>query len=245
MASPESSHNDDVPSEDEGLDETEWEQVGFNNKSMITRQASFSESPVSEIFRGEMLSIVQKQGSKESATVQPFFALPLDIQGEGVETVAQALERHGAKETLSDMKCSKTNTEVEASRKISLSRLPPIFILHLKRFSFNDKGSQKLCKPVDYEMELEIPRELLAPHLRKSPVDQRKYHLTAVVYHHGISSTGGHYTCDVLLPHCGGWINADDSNLCTLSEDKVLKGQNKEKHKVAYLLCYRRADLMP
>ena len=38
MASPESSHNDDVPSEDEGLDETEWEQVGFNNKSMITRQ---------------------------------------------------------------------------------------------------------------------------------------------------------------------------------------------------------------
>ena len=29
-----------------------------------------------------------------------------------METVAQALERHGAKETLSDMKCSKTNTEV-------------------------------------------------------------------------------------------------------------------------------------
>ena len=43
-------------------------------------QTSYRESPISQIFGGELLSIVQKQGSKESATVEPFFALPLDIQ---------------------------------------------------------------------------------------------------------------------------------------------------------------------
>ena len=97
----------------------EWEQVGWNNKSMVTRQVgregegeeaepdrggveggwvmrffhwqlpnvppcllqtSYRESPISQVFGGELLSIVQKQGSKESATVEPFFALPLDIQ---------------------------------------------------------------------------------------------------------------------------------------------------------------------
>ena len=70
-------------------------------------------------------------------------------------------------------------------------------------------------------------------------------HLSVVVYHHGINSTGGHYTCDVFLPHCGGWINANDNTLNGMTEEKVLKGQNKDQHKVAYLLCYSRSDLMP
>ena len=41
---------------------------------------------------------------------------------------------------------------------MTLSRLPPVLILHLKQFSFTSKGSQKLNKPIEYSMELEIPR---------------------------------------------------------------------------------------
>lgn len=48
--------------------------------------------------------------------------------------------------------------QVEASRKMTLSRLPPVLVLHLKQFSFTNKGSQKLNKPIEYSMELEIPR---------------------------------------------------------------------------------------
>ena len=42
--------------------------------------SSFAESHITEIFGGKMRSAVHHQGAKESATVQPFFTLPLDIQ---------------------------------------------------------------------------------------------------------------------------------------------------------------------
>ena len=38
------------------------------------------ESPSPEIFGGELRSSVHRHGAKESATVEPFFSLQLDIQ---------------------------------------------------------------------------------------------------------------------------------------------------------------------
>ena len=43
-------------------------------------QMMFRESPVSSVFGGELRSVLQRQGVKESATVEPFFSLQLDIQ---------------------------------------------------------------------------------------------------------------------------------------------------------------------
>ena len=40
----------------------------------------FGESVVSEVFGGEVRCVLQRQGVKESATVEPFFSLQLDIQ---------------------------------------------------------------------------------------------------------------------------------------------------------------------
>ena len=62
-----------------------------------------------------------------------------------------------------------------------------------------------------------------------------------VVYHHGKYATGGHYTCDVCHPVCGGWVRIDDSVLKPVSEEMVLR-QNQTNNKVAYLLFYRRVD---
>ena len=65
--------------------------------------------------------------------------------------------------------------------------------------------------------------------------------LPPVVYHHGKYATGGHYTCDVCHPVCGGWVRIDDSVLKPVSEEMVLR-QNQTSNKVAYLLFYRRVD---
>jgi len=46
----------------------------------ISYQASFDRSPISEIFRGQIRNILNRQGVKESATLQPFFTLQLEIQ---------------------------------------------------------------------------------------------------------------------------------------------------------------------
>lgn len=51
--------------------------------------------------------------------------------------------------------------QVEAFKRITLSKLPSVLILHLKRFLFNQTGgSQKLSKEISYPLELEIPKGL-------------------------------------------------------------------------------------
>ena len=42
-------------------------------------QANCVDSPISAIFRGQIRSILHQPGLKESATLQPFFTLQLDI----------------------------------------------------------------------------------------------------------------------------------------------------------------------
>ena len=65
-------------------------------------------------------------------------------------------------------------------------------------------------------------------------------HTHTVVYHHGKTATGGHYTCDVHHPAAGGWVRADDSLVKLVPEEFVLKTGNQSK--VAYILFYRRLD---
>ncbi|XP_018430458.1 PREDICTED: LOW QUALITY PROTEIN: ubiquitin carboxyl-terminal hydrolase 10 [Nanorana parkeri] len=94
----------------EGSDE-EWERVGPRNKSAVTRQADFVQTAVTDIFGGHMRSVVYQQSSKESATLQPFFTLQLDIQSEKIRTVQDALETLVARESVQGY-TSKTKQEV-------------------------------------------------------------------------------------------------------------------------------------
>ena len=61
-------------------------------------------------------------------------------------------------ESLDGFTCPKTKQEVQASRQIQVETLPPILILHLKRFVYDHKtgGIQKLMKKIDYKIELLI-----------------------------------------------------------------------------------------
>lgn len=64
-----------------------------------------------------------------------------------------------------------------------------------------------------------------------------------VVYHHGKSSVGGHYTCDIHHSGTGGWLRIDDSFIKPVTEDSVLR-QSQGSNKVAYLFFYRRSDFV-
>lgn len=55
--------------------------------------------------------MVYQQNSKESATLQPFFTLQLDIQSEKIRTVQEALETLVARESVQGY-TSKTKQEV-------------------------------------------------------------------------------------------------------------------------------------
>uniref|UniRef100_A0A8C5HT84 Ubiquitin carboxyl-terminal hydrolase n=1 Tax=Gouania willdenowi TaxID=441366 RepID=A0A8C5HT84_GOUWI len=230
---------EDAEKEEEGS-EDEWEQVGPRNKASITRQADFVRTPITDIFGGHIRSVVYQQNSKESATLQPFFTLQLDIQSEKIRTVQEALETLVARESVQGY-TSKTKQEIEISRRVTLEELPPVLVLHLKRFVFEKTGGcQKLAKIIDYPVDLEISKDLFSSGVRSKVMKfQRTYRLFAVVYHHGNSATGGHYTTDVFHIGLNGWLRIDDQTVKIISQYNVVK-QSAER--TAYLLYYRRVD---
>ncbi|XP_031702290.1 ubiquitin carboxyl-terminal hydrolase 10 isoform X3 [Anarrhichthys ocellatus] len=233
---------EDVADKEEEGSEDEWEQVGPRNKTSITRQADFIRTPITDIFGGHIRSVVYQQNSKESATLQPFFTLQLDIQSEKIRTVQDALETLVARESVQGY-TSKTKQEIEISRRVTLEELPPVLVLHLKRFVFEKTGGcQKLTKNIDYPVDLEISKDLLSSGVRSKVVKgQRTYRLFAVVYHHGNSATGGHYTTDVFHIGLNGWLRIDDQTVKVINQYQVMK-QTAER--TAYLLYYRRVDLL-
>lgn len=222
--------------------EDEWEQVGPRNKTAVTRQAHFVQTPITGIFGGHIRSVVYQQSSKDSATLQPFFTLQLDIQSDKIHTVQDALESLVARESVQGY-TTKSKQEVEVSRRVTLEKLPPVLVLHLKRFVYEKTGGcQKLVKNIDYPVDLEISRELLSPGVKnKNLKSHRTYRLFAVVYHHGSSATGGHYTTDVFQIGLSGWLRIDDQTVRVVSQCQVVKAA---AGRTAYLLYYRRVDLL-
>ena len=56
--------------------------------------------------------MLSRTGQKESATLQPFFTLQLEVQSPLIQSVNDALEKFIATERIPDYTCSKTKTEV-------------------------------------------------------------------------------------------------------------------------------------
>lgn len=71
------------------------------------------------VFCFSVRSVVYQQNSKESATLQPFFTLQLDIQSEKIRTVQEALETLVARESVQGY-TSKTKQEVWIKYTFSL-----------------------------------------------------------------------------------------------------------------------------
>ncbi|KAF2984234.1 hypothetical protein EK904_013369, partial [Melospiza melodia maxima] len=136
---------------EKGRQEDAEEYLGFIlnglHEEMLTLKKLLS--PHNEIYQ---------QSSKESATLQLFFTLQLDIQSDKIRTVQDALESLVARESVQGY-TTKTKQEVEISRRLTLEKLPPVLVLHLKRFVYEKTGGcQKLIKNIEYTVDLEISK---------------------------------------------------------------------------------------
>ncbi|KAJ4160037.1 uncharacterized protein LMH87_007970 [Akanthomyces muscarius] len=118
--------------------------------------------------------------------------------------------------------------------RVFIETLPPVLILHLKRFQFDaEGGTTKIWKNVGYPLDLEIPREALSRQTRQSLNDGTlpKYKLISVIYHHGKNASGGHYTADVRRQDGREWLRLDDTVLRRLRSEEVAEGGSEEEIK--------------
>ncbi|KAL7635657.1 UNVERIFIED_CONTAM: hypothetical protein RMT77_013474 [Armadillidium vulgare] len=223
-------------------DQNEWKVQGPKKKSYVTRTAHFSPSPISQIFWGQLRSVLQQAGGNTTANLQPFNTLPLDIQSPKVDTLKDALSQLVTREEISGFTCPKTNQEVTASNQVMFEDLPRVLILQLKRFIYDNGGLQKVTKRLQFPIDLEITKDLLSTNSRgRFSASQRKYRLFAIVNHEGKEANKGHYVADVFHNGYNCWLRYDDSNVKSIPETTVLR---HDPPKVPYLLFYRRSDTL-
>ncbi|GAA5858175.1 hypothetical protein JCM8547_005682 [Rhodosporidiobolus lusitaniae] len=243
--------------EQDGGEGEGWNEVGSKGKAVATRTTEHKESPITRIFDGKLRSVVRCPGQKDSITIEPFQRFGLEIQPDHVHTVSDALLHSTTPESLPDYTTSRGTVTQSATKQVLLDALPPVLILHLKRFGYDEiGGTTKSIKRVGYETVLEVDGKAMSGPLR-AKVGERgaKYELFGVVYHHGLQASGGHYTVAVRCGyHSSTWIEMDDTNIYPLSESDVAVQVGKrgweragggvaredDEQKNAYLLLYAR-----
>jgi len=121
----------------------------------LSSQTRHAQSPVTALFGGALRSLLRREGVKGRATIEPFHTLSLDVRDPTVRTVDDALRAFMRQERLRDVRevhviavdlmrrFGKRLVQVSASKQMSLAKLPPVLIVHLKRFVYGTRGPEK------------------------------------------------------------------------------------------------------
>jgi ubiquitin carboxyl-terminal hydrolase 10 len=215
-----------------------WLEVGPKQRAAITRSSGtiLLESPITKIFGGTLRSELRVPGLKNSVTMEPYQPLQLDIGSPQVNNIIDALKGLTRAETLHGDFKSPRGPNVTATKQVLIETLPPVLILHLKRFQYdNAGGTQKIWKKIGYPLELEIPKEVFSRQKHGTMLNHGglpRYRLMAVVYHHGKNASGGHYTVDVRRQDGREWIRLDDTVIRRVRSEDVAEGGSEEDPKV-------------
>ncbi|KAF8507957.1 hypothetical protein BU17DRAFT_56970 [Hysterangium stoloniferum] len=223
--------------------EQEWKIYRMRNDSIVV-----------DYFQGQFRNRLQcLTCHKTSTTYNPFMylSLPLPSGRTAKTSLEQCLDAFVKDEVLEKSEawnCPNCRTLRKATKKLSLSRLPPVLMIHLKRFSFKGPFTDKLDTLVDFPIKgLDLTNYMPSP-LPPSADNHRshamttddprtqlppyRYDLYGVTNHFG-SLSSGHYTA--YIASRGGWLYCDDSRV-TNADSKNIVGRP------AYVLYYKRVQ---
>ncbi|KAH9945764.1 cysteine proteinase [Amylocystis lapponica] len=209
------------------------------------------DSLVVDFFQGQFRSRLEcLTCHKTSTTYNTFMYLSLPIpSGRSATkvTLEQCLDAFVKEEVMekSDAwNCPHCKALRKATKRLSLSRLPPVLLIHLKRFSVKGHFTDKIETFVDFPLRgLDLTNYMPPPlppgvsggsHVsRDDPLSQAppyRYDLYGVTNHFGTLSSG-HYTA--FVGSRGSWLYCDDSRVSP-ADAKDVAG------KPAYILFYKR-----
>ncbi|KAF9454384.1 cysteine proteinase [Macrolepiota fuliginosa MF-IS2] len=225
--------------------EREWKAWRARNDSLIV-----------DYFQGQFRNRLQCLTCGQTSTTYNVFSilqLPIPHGRNGRVPIERCLDAFFNEEILEKddaWDCPRCKTKRRASKKLSLARLPPVLLIHLKRFEANGRFSDKVDTFVEFPMKaLDLTNYMPAPlppgadkselngGLPMSLDDPRtqlppyRYDLYGVTNHYG-NLTSGHYTA--FVSSRGGWMYCDDSSVKAVETKQVVNQK-------AYVLFYKRA----
>ncbi|KAH8314999.1 ubiquitin carboxyl-terminal hydrolase 8 isoform X1 [Drosophila kikkawai] len=198
------------------------------------------ESMILHLFYGQMKSTVKCVAChKESATYECFSNLSLELPpNSNVCQLSQCMDMYFSGERIHGWNCPNCKTKRDAIKKLDISKLPPVLVVHLKRFYADPSNSCAYIKKQNY---LRFPLENLEmnPYIARAESragTPKTYQLYAVSNHYG-SMEGGHYTAFCKSANYGKWFKFDDQIVTTLDTSNVVSS-------AAYILFYTRLPPM-
>ncbi|KAF1801412.1 hypothetical protein V8B55DRAFT_1565843 [Mucor lusitanicus] len=221
----------------------DWQASGIAWERYLERNSSV----IVSLFQGQYRSrLTCLTCQATSTTYNSFMSLSLPIpakrSGPASVSIYQCLDYFVKEEILDHddaWQCPKCKTLRRASKSLTLSKLPDVLLIHLKRFSFDGPFKDKLETIVESPMSgLDLSRYVpstMFPPNQPPEKSAFNYDLYAVSNHFG-SLTGGHYTACVRNGYKNEWHNFDDSRFSVCDESKVLS-------RAAYNLFYVRSTV--
>ncbi|BGP15879.1 hypothetical protein JCM10213_003692 [Rhodosporidiobolus nylandii] len=216
------------------MSEREWQIYKMRNDSFIV-----------QCFQGQFRNQLRcLTCQKTSTTYNTFMPLSVPIpggRGVGRVSLMACLETFVRDEVLDKddaWHCPRCKKNRKAVKKLSLSKLPPILVIHLKRFSFAGPFSDKIETQVQYplaglDLTPFLPPPLMSAkdgqQIGRIPPQGYTYDLFGVTNHYGNLSSG-HYTA--FVRNGREWFNIGDSKV-TPCEPAVVQSA-----KSAYILYY-------
>ena len=215
--------NNGVPDEKAAL--TSWENHLKRNDSVIV-----------DLFQGQFKSTLTcLQCGFSSVTFEAFMYLSVPIPSSPHVTLVDCVRHFTKAERVSGSNswfCARCKTHRDSAKQLQIWRLPPVLLIHLKRFSFVGKWKQKLDTSVSYPLSgLDLSTMTLGP-LKSTP-----YQLFAVSNHTG-TLDGGHYTAFVRHAVNKKFYTFDDSVVRDMSASSAVS-------KNGYMLFYTSVDFTP
>ncbi|XP_064524922.1 ubiquitin carboxyl-terminal hydrolase 8 isoform X2 [Pseudopipra pipra] len=194
------------------------------------KHKQLNESIIVALFQGQFKSTVQcLTCHKKSRTFEAFMYLSLPLASSSKCTLQECLRLFSKEEKLTDNNrfyCSHCKTRRDSLKKIEIWKLPPVLLVHLKRFSYDGRWKQKLQTSVDFPLEtLDLSQYVIGP---KNTL--KRYNLFSVSNHYG-GLDGGHYTAYCKNASKQRWFKFDDHEVSEISASSV-------KSSAAYILFY-------
>ncbi|KAJ3309994.1 Ubiquitin carboxyl-terminal hydrolase 3 [Boothiomyces sp. JEL0838] len=182
---------------------------------------------IMQLFQGMFINQIScKTCENKSIKEEPYLDLSLSIPDIPNCTIIDCLNSFTALEDLTNSEkynCTICNSLQPATKRLLISRIPPILCLHLKRFKYVNNTRSKIDTHVSFPMILDVSK------FQKD--EQAKYNLYGVIVHRGTSAQG-HYVAYVM--HNQIWYEMNDRITKQVEFTQVA-------NEPAYMLFYERS----